>query len=81
MTIQAIYEHGVLRPKEPLGLKEGSVIQIIVVDPAATATDAANINVADALADIAALPIEGPDDGFTGRNHDDVLYPPRGKAP
>lgn len=29
------------------------------------------------IAEIAALPMESPDDGFSGRDHDTVLYGPR----
>jgi predicted DNA-binding antitoxin AbrB/MazE fold protein len=69
--IEAVYEEGRLRPLEPLGLPEGSRLKIIVV----TRGDAdARRTPAETLAEIAALPPEGEADGFSGRDHDSVLY-------
>lgn len=30
-AIEAVYEHGVLRPKEPLALEEGAEVEVIVI--------------------------------------------------
>ncbi len=47
-TIEAVYEQGVLRPKEPLALAEGAEVEVIVIareptggndTPATTPTD------------------------------------------
>ena len=70
-SIEAIYENGVLRPKAPLSIPEGAHVDLVVMihgsDP--TASSAAEI-----LASLAALPLEGPSEGFNGRDHDRVLY-------
>ena len=70
--IEAVYENGVLRPVHPINLREGEHLQLIVVTP----RDAPqNGNAAASLAEIAALPIEGDSDAFSGRDHDTILYP------
>jgi len=70
-TLTAVYENGVLRPSEPLPLGEGERVEVTVT----TGEDAArHAELVKALAEIAALPTEGPDDGFSGADHDRVLY-------
>jgi predicted DNA-binding antitoxin AbrB/MazE fold protein len=69
--VEAIYEEGRLRPLEPLGLPEGARLKIIVVTPDEAG---ARRTPAETLAEIAALPSEGEADGFSGRDHDSVLY-------
>lgn len=69
---EAVYEQGRLRPLEPLELPEGSRIRVLVLAPEAAAEPAAP---AEALAEIARLPLEGAADDFSGAEHDAVLYP------
>ena len=71
MTVEAIYEQGVLRLKEPVSLEDGAQVEVIVIirDPAPGKAKAAKI-----LADIAALPLEGDGEEFSGRDHDRILY-------
>jgi predicted DNA-binding antitoxin AbrB/MazE fold protein len=64
-TIAAIYEKGLLRPLEPLGLTEGARVNIVVVDSAAAFAQ---------LAAIAALPLEIERDEAAARDHDRYLY-------
>jgi predicted DNA-binding antitoxin AbrB/MazE fold protein len=64
-TIAAIYEKGLLRPLEPLGLNEGARVNIVVVDAAAAFAQ---------LAAIAALPLEIERDETAARDHDRYLY-------
>jgi predicted DNA-binding antitoxin AbrB/MazE fold protein len=66
--IQAIYEKGVFRPSSPVSLPEGSEVELTVNSNADSTT------LADELEKIAQLPIEGPSDGFSGADHDRVLY-------
>ena len=70
--IEAVYEHGMIRPLEPLELPEGARLDVIVITHEQPKT---NGNAAEVLAEIAALPLEGSTDAFTGREHDSVLYP------
>ena len=70
--IEAIYEQGIIRPLQPLGLPEGARLDLIVITHEEPKT---NGNTADILAEIAALPLEGSDDAFSGREHDSILYP------
>ncbi|HEY6247474.1 MAG TPA: antitoxin family protein [Pyrinomonadaceae bacterium] len=68
----AVYEKGVLRPEHPIDLPEGEQLHLIVV---ARKSATPNGNVADALAEIAALPLEDDTGTFSGAEHDSVLYP------
>lgn len=70
--IEAIYEHGMIRPLQPLDLPEGARLDVIVVTHEEVKT---NGNAAEILAEIAALPLEGENDACAGRDHDSVLYP------
>jgi len=72
MQIQAVVESGMIRPLEPVELPEGELIEVIVL-PRSERADAAN-EPAQILARIAALPIEGATDNFSGRDHDRILY-------
>lgn len=70
--IEAIYEHGMIRPLQPLELPEGSRLDLIVITHE---QPKANGDTAEILAEIAALPLESPSDEFSGREHDSILYP------
>ena len=70
MTLQAVFENGLLRPLSPLDLDEGQTVQVMIADTGTAVTqDAATI-----LMEIAALPVEGSGDPWTSRDHDRVLY-------
>ncbi len=70
--VEAIYEEGRLRPLEPLELPEGARLRIVLMTGDEEET---RKTPADTLAEIAALPLEGASDHFSGRDHDTVLYP------
>jgi predicted DNA-binding antitoxin AbrB/MazE fold protein len=70
--IEAVYENGVLRPVHPINVPEGEHLHLIIVTRKETRP---NGNAASLLAEIAALPIEGDSNAFSGRDHDSVLYP------
>jgi predicted DNA-binding antitoxin AbrB/MazE fold protein len=72
--IEAVYEHGMIRPLQPLKLAEGTRLNVILI---AREQPKAPGNVAQVLAGIAALPLESTSDAFSGRDHDEVLYPRR----
>jgi predicted DNA-binding antitoxin AbrB/MazE fold protein len=79
-SIPAIFDAGVFRPLEPVELAEGTQVEVQVPAPAPSAElspeelarQQAAIEVM--LAEIERLPIEEPDDGFSGRDHDKFLY-------
>lgn len=75
--IEAIYERGVIRPVKPLDLPEGSRLDVVLISHD---KPRANGNAAGILAEIAALPLEGASDAFSGREHDSVLYPKKPAA-
>ena len=71
--IQAVYEGGVFKPHEPVALEEGASVELTIhADRADVRAPAKPLK--DALAEIASLPLEGPDDGFSGADHDRALY-------
>ena len=70
--ITAVFEKGVLRPEHPVDLPEGEQLLLIVVK---RTPGRSNGDSAKALAEIAALPIEGEPRSFSGSDHDSVLYP------
>ena len=70
--IEAVYEHGRIRPPEPLELPEGARLDLIVITHEHPKADG---NAAKNLAEIAALPLEGCSDDFPGSEHDSILYP------
>jgi predicted DNA-binding antitoxin AbrB/MazE fold protein len=70
--IHAVYESGVFRPTEPVGIADGTAVEITVSTENSPQSPA---KVFAVLTAIPQLPLEGPDDGFSGVDHDDVLYP------
>jgi predicted DNA-binding antitoxin AbrB/MazE fold protein len=74
-TVSAIFEKGVFRPTESVALSEGAKVELTVRTPDAVP---ANGSVAETLARIAALPVEGDRDPFSGADHDSVLYDKHG---
>ena len=77
MTIlcDAVFENGVLRPLTPPELREGEKVEILIVSRGgATTPYAESESAAAALARIAALPLQVEDRGFSGSDHDRILY-------
>lgn len=70
ITTEAIYEQGVLKLSQPIPLAEGTHVEIIVISNKTTDSSPGEL-----LAKIAALPLEGKSDDFSGRDHDQILYP------
>ncbi len=70
-TVTAIYEGGVLRLKEPIALREGTQVQVVIIGDV---PDPADKSPAELLAEIAALPMEGKPGRFSSRDHDEILY-------
>ncbi|MCY7347897.1 MAG: antitoxin family protein [Pyrinomonadaceae bacterium] len=70
-TISAVYENGTLILSEPLAVSNGVKVEIIVVPPRNQAQEKTP---AEILTELAALPIEGKTDKFSGRDHDKILY-------
>jgi predicted DNA-binding antitoxin AbrB/MazE fold protein len=71
-TVEAIYEDGVLKLSRPIGLADGTLVEVTVT-PRAPQPDSRAA--ARALAELAALPVEATDTtGRVGRDHDKYLY-------
>ncbi len=70
-TISAVYENGILRPDKPLTVSDGAKVNLIVLSSKEKKTEKTS---AEILLELAALPIEGKNDPFSGSDHDKILY-------
>ncbi len=70
-TISAVYENGTLILDEPLTVLNGVKVEIIVLSPKEKKREKTS---AEILTELAALPIEGKTDEFSGSDHDKILY-------
>jgi predicted DNA-binding antitoxin AbrB/MazE fold protein len=68
-TLQAVYEKGVLRLTEPIELDEGDSVEIVIFKRNMLLKTPKDI-----IAKIAALPIIGNTQPFSGEDHDSILY-------
>ena len=87
LSVEVIYENGILRPVRPLDLAEGTRLEVEVVSIAEPASDQTEVDEAEYLAflgeleKIANLPLESMPQPFTAADHDAILYPKQGKMP
>ena len=73
--IEAVYEHGVLRPTRPIDLAEGARVEIILIsESTANRAIPPTRTPAEVAARIAAMPMESSPIGFSGEDHDAILY-------
>jgi predicted DNA-binding antitoxin AbrB/MazE fold protein len=74
--ITAIVENGLLRPTTPLGLPDGTRLEVTIASTEVQPSPPKRKkSPAEIMAEIAALPIECPDpDPNTSRDHDYYLY-------
>jgi predicted DNA-binding antitoxin AbrB/MazE fold protein len=79
--IRAIFENGLFRPLDPVSLGEQAVVSLVVGQPKPSATGVDEQTLArqqDALREMFdeadSLPLERSDGGFSGADHDQVLY-------
>jgi predicted DNA-binding antitoxin AbrB/MazE fold protein len=77
LTVEAIYEEGVLKLTQPLALPEGTHVSVVITP---TETPSAAKTPAQILAEIAALPLASNNQSFSNRDHDSVLYSTEGEA-
>jgi predicted DNA-binding antitoxin AbrB/MazE fold protein len=81
-TYQAIFEHGVLRPLQPLPLKEDDVVSISIIGSSEGTQPNADEELARKqretimafIEEMEAEPDENPEDGLTNRDHDRIIY-------
>jgi len=79
--IEAVYEQGVLRLSRPIDLADGTRVDVIVIasHPAFTPVmpgepGPGKRTPAEIMSEIAAMPMESSREGFSGEDHDRVLY-------
>jgi predicted DNA-binding antitoxin AbrB/MazE fold protein len=75
-TVEAVYEHGVLRLLEPLPFADGTPVEVMVVERATTG----GAQAAAMLTKIAELPLENEQEAFSNREHDAILYGGKNRA-
>jgi len=66
--VHAIYRNGVFLPSAAPPVAVGTEVELTVT------AGGVRDSLVDALDEIARLPAEGPRDGFSGADHDQVLY-------
>jgi len=64
LAIDAVYQNGILKPKEPLSLAEGAEVRLIIQSPD---------DDRDPLDDVIGICTEGPDISLAER-HDEIVY-------
>ncbi len=69
-NITATYKNGTFVLDEPLKIKNGAKVELLVMENKKKKGKRAG----RILAEIAALPLEGKTDPFSGHDHDEVLY-------
>jgi predicted DNA-binding antitoxin AbrB/MazE fold protein len=75
--IPAIYEDGVLRPLEPLQLAEHQRVRVSIATEPCDSEDVAAAqrrSMEELDAELAGVPDRSSDDGFSGADHDKILY-------
>jgi predicted DNA-binding antitoxin AbrB/MazE fold protein len=75
VSIDAVFERGVFRPTAPVDLQEGARVTLSFDADQPLAPPQ---SIVATLAEIAAMPSQSPDDGFSGADHDDLLYGTKG---
>ena len=82
-SFQAIYERGVLRPLEPIGLRDDEVVSLAIVQPQVASIETppdrqqARRQRDVLMAFVARMESyedNGPQDGYTNRDHDRLIY-------
>ena len=71
ITLEAIYEQGMLRLMQPFDIPEGTSVKVIISSNDSTPMVKSP---ADILAEIPSLPLEGDQENFSGQDHDYILY-------
>jgi predicted DNA-binding antitoxin AbrB/MazE fold protein len=66
--VHAVYRNGVFLPSVPPPVADGTEVELLVTSKGETAS------LAEVLDEIARMPAEGPQDGFSGADHDQILY-------
>ena len=80
-SIEAVYEQGVLRLSRPIDLPNGTRVAVIVIASHPELTPEMpdepgprKRTPAEIMSEVAAMPMESSPDGFSGEDHDQVLY-------
>lgn len=73
--VRAVFEHGVLRPLQPLGLNEAEQVIVVVRRESSESPDEERRKrLLQSLEAAENCPEEGESGSFSGREHDRILY-------
>ena len=72
-TVRAVYSQGVFKPAAPVPIADGTEVEL-TISPPSSAPAINGSGIIAALTRIAELPLEGSNDGFSGADHDSILY-------
>jgi predicted DNA-binding antitoxin AbrB/MazE fold protein len=75
--VDAVYNNGAFVPVTPMAIREGTHVHLRVEEKASASGPSklmSQTEFKEFLQRMADLPLEGPDDGFSGADHDKVLY-------
>lgn len=84
ISVQVIYENGVLRPLRPLNVAEGTRFEVVITESVAHdahVDEAEYREFLSALESISSLPLQSAPQPNTARDHDQILYPKEGATP
>jgi predicted DNA-binding antitoxin AbrB/MazE fold protein len=80
-TVEAIYEQGILRLLRPIDLADGTRVEVVVTPCDLAPEDQPprrKRTPAKVAAEIAALSMQSSPEGFSGEDHDRILYGEKG---
>ncbi len=77
--LEAIFENGVFRPIVPVKISEHARVRLVVQEEPIIVDDEDTVRqqraaFAELAAELAKIPDQSPDDGFTAADHDRILY-------
>jgi predicted DNA-binding antitoxin AbrB/MazE fold protein len=67
VTIEAIYEQGILRLSQPIPLADGTRVEVMVISPP---VELATQSPSEILQDIAAMPLQGKQDLYKSSGYE-----------
>ena len=71
VRVDAVFEKGMFRPTAPVSLQDGAHVTLSFEAERPLGSPQPLVA---ALAEIATMPAQGPNDGFSGVDHDRLLY-------
>jgi predicted DNA-binding antitoxin AbrB/MazE fold protein len=74
--ISALFDGGVFKPLVPVDLAPGTRVEFVLPDAVCAAPEYDQASWLKFVEDMAAMPNDSPDNGFSNRDHDRAIYGP-----